>query len=51
MKKLAIITLALLSIAELCRTGSATALFLTAVIAYQNYALDIYKAWRRTFNR
>lgn len=51
MKKLAIITLVLLSIAELYNTHSATALVLALVVVYQNYAVDIYQSWCRTFNR
>lgn len=49
MKKLVIISLVLLSIVELYRTGSATALFLSLIIAYQNYGLAIYKRWYKTF--
>jgi len=51
MKKLAIITLALLSIAELCRTGSASALFLTAVIAQLVYGRQLYKFWYRLITK
>lgn len=51
MKKLIIISLVLLSIVELYRTGSASAFVLSLVVACQSYGLDIYKRWCRTFNR
>lgn len=51
MKKFLIFAVVILSMVEMYRTGSATAFVLSLVIAYQNYGMEIYKTWCRTFNK